>query len=178
MNAGKHVVDIAVEQRQAVFDRRRDRRVDVVGIERARKHAEARRQRQSLDPGHELLLLQVNVRLGKLIDGSHVIVVRVRQDDVVHPLGLDAQFLEHPHRRDPFWNREFPRHLGAAAFVHEAGVDQHVEVAALGKDESERQIHHSFVTSSHQQARDRLIVASRILNREQAPALACFAAGF
>ena len=91
MDAGQHVVLVAVDQRDPMLDRGFQRGAQIVGVDDRRQVAEALRQRDRLVPGQQLALLDVDVRVREFGDRPHVIEMRVRDEDVGDRARRDAE---------------------------------------------------------------------------------------
>ena len=77
MDAGKHIVLVAIDQRDAMLDRGLERRPQIVRIDDGGQIAEARRQRDRFIPAQQLALLDDDPRIRKLRDRPHMIEMRV-----------------------------------------------------------------------------------------------------
>ena len=77
MDAGKHVVDVALDQVQAMLERGVEGGAEVVGVDDRGDEAELPRQRHRLHPREILALLDVEPRLGEFGDAAHVVEMGV-----------------------------------------------------------------------------------------------------
>ena len=163
------VVLVAIDQRDAMLDRSLERAAEIVGVDDRRQMAEALRQGDGLVPRQELALLDVEPRVGKLGDRSHVVEMGVGDDDVGHRLGGNPHLREHPHRRDPGRDLELAGKTLLVLILHEAGIDEHDAVAPACEDERERQVHHAVGVHAADQVDPRLVLAPRVLDDEDIP---------
>ena len=81
----------------------------------------------------------------------------------------DAELGQHPERRYPVGNAEFPGEAGAVIVLHEAGIDQHVAVAALRQDERERQVHHAVIVHAADEVDPGLVLGAGELHHIDVP---------
>jgi hypothetical protein len=69
---------------------------------------ETLRQGKGFVPREKLALLDVDVRVGKFGDRSHVVKMRVGDKNRVDRVCVHADLGQHPQRRDPGRDPEFP----------------------------------------------------------------------
>ena len=83
--------------------------------------------------------------VGKLVDRTHMIEMCVAEDDVRNGVRRDAEFVQHAQRRNPERHAEFLAHRLAAAFLHEAGIDEGDMRAMARQHEGKGHIDAAFV---------------------------------
>src|SRR6202034_1148174 len=90
MNPGQHIVLVAVDQRDAMSDRGVESGADVVRVDYGGQVTETLRQGKSFVPREKLALLDVDVRVGKFGDRSHVIEMRMGDENRVDRVCVHA----------------------------------------------------------------------------------------
>jgi hypothetical protein len=101
VNAGQHVVLVAVDQRDSIGDRSVKRRADIVGVDDCGEMSETGRKREGFVPGKKLALLDVDASVREFGDRAHVIKMGMGYHNVGDRLGRELHFAQHSHWRYP-----------------------------------------------------------------------------